>query len=67
MYSTSDSTKIFEKIAEIKTEKVKKIQQRSYIKDCVKKAKGCSIMVRLCLHGFCGFGRDLNLCLKSET
>ena len=62
------STKSFEKIVEINNETVKKkIQQLSYIKDCEKKADGCSIMAHSCSLGFSRFGRDPNLCSKSET
>ena len=60
--------KIFKKFAEIANETLKKkIQQLSYTKNHVKKADICSIMLRLCLLGFSWFGRDLNLCSKSET
>ena len=62
------NTKNYEKIAEINNKTVKKkIQQLSYIKGRVKKADICSIMVRSCLLGFFRFGRDPNLCSKSET
>ena len=61
------STKGFEKIAEINNKTVKKILQLlSYIKHYVKKADGCSIMARSCSLGFSRFGRDPNLCSKSE-
>ena len=59
--------KILKKYAEITNETVKKIQQLSYNKNRVKKADICSIMARSCLLDFFRFGRDPNLCSKSET
>ena len=58
---------ISKKFAEITNETVKKIQQLSYTKNCMKKADLCSIMARSCSLGFFRFGRDHNLCSKSET
>ena len=65
-------TKNFQKIAEINNETVKKKKKKKnttaqlHRKSC-EKADICSIKARSCSLGFFRFGRDPNLCSKSET